>query len=74
MDQQRNRMSQFLAPGLVAAICLVCAGCPLRDQKQTATYPDPNARFANYTNTCDGIPGELPEHYGYYLTPEQQGA
>jgi hypothetical protein len=75
MDQQRNRMSQFLAPGVVAAVCLVCAGCPLRDQKQTATYPDPKTRFAHYTNTCDGIPGELPNHYGYYLTPQElQGA
>lgn len=75
MNQQRNRMSYLLAPGLMTVACFLNVGCPPAGQKQTATYPDPKARFANYTNTCDGIPGELPNHYGYYLTSQQlQGA
>jgi hypothetical protein len=35
-------------------------------------FPDPKARFANFSKTCDGIPGNLPDHYGYYLTDDQK--
>ena len=56
--------------GLVAALSMVLLGCPTSSTKQK--YPDPKLRFANYTQNCDGIPGNLPNHYGYYLTPEQQ--
>ena len=29
-------------------------------------------RFANFTQTCDGIPGNLPDHFGYYLSDQQK--
>jgi hypothetical protein len=54
----------------LASVFVFTLGCPVSGGKQD--YPDPKVRFANYTKTCDGIPGELPDHYGYYLTPQQQ--
>jgi cytochrome c5 len=56
--------------GLVASIVALCAftvACP-----EPAKYPDPKARFANFTQTCDGIPGNLPDHFGYYLSDQQK--
>lgn len=60
--------------GLIAAIVTLCCltvACP-DDKSGIAKYPDPKTRFANYTQTCGGIPGYLPQHYGYSLTPAQQ--
>src|SRR5277367_86816 len=70
MNQWRRQVGRFLAPGLLTILCFLSLGCPPLDQTQL--YPDPKVRFANYTKTCDGIPGELPDHYGYYLTAQQQ--
>jgi hypothetical protein len=70
MNQWRRQVGRILAPGLLAILCFLRLGCPPLDQTQH--YPDPKLRFANYTKTCDGIPGELPDHYGYYLTAQQQ--
>lgn len=59
---------------LMAAVVILCcltAGCP-NDNASVVQYPDPKLRFANFTQTCGGIPGNLPEHYGYSLTPAQQ--
>ena len=61
---------------LYAAICLLLAltmlllACQL--PAASNNFPDPKIRFANYTKTCDGIPGDLPDHYGYYLTEDQK--
>jgi hypothetical protein len=56
------------ALALTIAFCLVAGGCPPENGK----YPDPKTRFANYTQTCDGVPGNLPDHFGYYLTNQQK--
>src|SRR4051812_39522545 len=59
--------------GLVIVSSFLLIACP--PQTQVTQYPDPKLRFANYKQTCDGIPGSLPDHYGYYLTDAQkQGA
>jgi hypothetical protein len=63
----------FASLGLISILGLVLTGCPESNPDQS--YPDPKVRFAGYTQTCDGIPGNLPDHYGYYLTAAQkQGA
>lgn len=48
------------------ALCIFCVGCP-RENSSASKYPDPKVRFANYTQNCDGIPGNLPNHFGYNL-------
>ncbi len=58
-----------LAGGIVL-LSLLTAACPR--QQTTVTYPDPKIRFANYAQNCDGVPGNLPDHYGYYLTSQQK--
>src|SRR5271168_1439119 len=59
--------------GTASVLGLLLTGCP--QSNRTQSYPDPKVRFAGYSQTCDGIPGNLPDHYGYYLTPRQkQGA
>jgi hypothetical protein len=70
MHQWHRQVGRILPSALLAMLCFLSLGCPPSDQ--TAPYPDPKLRFANYTKTCDGIPGELPDHYGYYLTAQQQ--
>lgn len=59
---------------LAVAAVFVQFGCTpgAMDRRAAAKYPDPKVRFANYTKTCGGIPGNLPDHYGYYLTDEQK--
>ena len=52
----------IIAPGMLQIDCS-------RTKKH---YPDPKLRFAKYTQTCNGIPGYIPDHYGYYLTEEQK--
>jgi hypothetical protein len=54
---------------LLIAITLLQINC---DQGAKKQYPDPKLRFAKYTQTCNGIPGYIPDHYGYYLTEEQK--
>src|SRR5580698_6987727 len=64
---------RLLRCGLVVCIVVLCGfamSCPQR--KGSAKFPDPKVRFANFTQTCDGIPGNLPDHYGYYLTDQQK--
>ncbi len=56
--------------GLIVACSLVTIACP--PQRSSSTYPDPKTRFAKYTQTCDGVPGNIPDHYGYYLTDQQK--
>ena len=56
--------------GAVVVSCVFLFGCP--PQETTASYPDPKLRFAHYTQTCDGVPGNIPDHYGYYLNPQQK--
>lgn len=70
MHDQLLRIGRFVLVGVVIVVCFLSTGCP--SSMTTQQYPDPKVRFANYTKTCDGIPGELPDHYGYYLTPQQQ--
>jgi hypothetical protein len=66
------RCSAWSCTFLILVISLLSCGRP---QTGTKSYPEPKARFANYTKTCDGIPGYVPDHYGYYLSDEQkQGA
>jgi len=55
----------------IIALCVFSVGCP-EQNGSSSKFPDPKARFANYTQTCDGIPGNLPDHYGYYLTDQQK--
>ena len=59
---------------MMTAVCVLTSGCSPQDDADT-NYPSPKERFAKYTQTCDGVPGNLPDHYGYYLTDQQkQGA
>src|SRR5271156_2572312 len=63
----------FAYLGMASVLGVLLTGCP--QSNSTQSYPNPKVRFAGYTQTCDGIPGNLPDHYGYYLTPQQrQGA
>jgi cytochrome c5 len=56
---------------IVVALCFFTVACP--DQNASSSkYPDPRVRFADYKQTCDGIPGNLPDHFGYYLSPDQK--
>ena len=69
----KNGKSDFARRALLAcmvALCFFAAGCP--DRKGSSKYPDPRVRFANYTQTCDGVPGSLPDHFGYYLSEQQK--
>jgi hypothetical protein len=72
MNELRRNLGQIALPCLLTVLCLSTVGCPPAKQTQQTQFPDPKLRFQNYTKTCDGIPGELPDHYGYYLTPQQQ--
>jgi hypothetical protein len=73
MKELRRHVGRTALPCLLAVLCFFTVGCPpVKQTQQTQQYPDPKLRFQNYTKTCDGIPGELPDHYGYYLTPQQQ--
>ena len=56
--------------GLIIPLCLLASACP--PERTKTAYPSPSARFANYTQTCDGVPGNIPDHYGYYLTDAQK--
>jgi cytochrome c5 len=68
MKNQKLSLGQRSLLVFTVLLCAFTAGCP----KTSSKYPDPKARFANYTQTCDGIPGNLPDHYGYYLTDQQK--
>ncbi|MGB6941749.1 MAG: hypothetical protein WBE37_05105 [Bryobacteraceae bacterium] len=52
------------------ASCVFMVACPKNGSSNK--LPDPKARFANFTQTCDGVPGNLPDHYGYSLTDQQK--
>ncbi len=56
--------------GAVIACCCALASCS--PETGGSKYPEPTLRFANYTQTCGGIPGNLPDHYGYYLNDQQK--
>jgi cytochrome c5 len=69
-----NGKSCLMRHGTLAftiALCVFLMGCP-DDNSSSSKYPDPKTRFAGYTQTCDGIPGNLPDHFGYYLSNEQK--
>jgi cytochrome c5 len=70
MKERHLSRNGVLGSGLLTILCLLTVGCPQKTQQNA--HPDPHLRFANYKGgDCDGIPGELPNHYGYYLTKEQ---
>ncbi|MDQ6701563.1 MAG: hypothetical protein M3Z36_15395 [Acidobacteriota bacterium] len=55
------------------AFALMLAGCAQRGAQLRGHFPSPlEYRFANYSKTCDNIPGYMPDHFGYYLTDEQK--
>ncbi len=58
--------------GLTVVLCFFAMACPPQKSNSRGKYPDPKTRFANYTQNCAGIPGNVPDHYGYYLTAEQK--
>jgi cytochrome c5 len=63
--------AQLAVLAFAIAVCLIAVGCP--EQKTSSSkYPDPKARFANFTQTCDGIPGNLPDHFSYSLSDQQK--
>lgn len=64
-------MQQHAAVAIAITLGALAIACP-RDESSPARYPDPKIRFASYTQTCDGIPGNLPDHFGYYLTADQK--
>jgi hypothetical protein len=70
MTTDRNAWLGKVGFATVLASCIYLIGCP--PQNTTSKFPDPKLRFAHFTQTCDGIPGSLPDHYGYYLTDEQK--
>jgi hypothetical protein len=72
MKSDKNTWLNLASLVGVIAFCLIAIACPPQGSKSTAKYPDPKLRFANYSQTCDGIPGSLPDHFGYYLSPEQK--
>ncbi len=59
-----------LCSGVISVVALLNFGC--QHHSGANHYPDPKTHFANYSKTCDGIPGYLPDHYGYYLTDDQK--
>ena len=68
-----NTKAAFLYSAPAGVLILLAAS--LANSKASpggSQYPDPKTRFANFSKTCDGIPGNLPDHYGYYLTDEQK--
>ncbi len=69
MKKDQRVLFLTLVP-IVVTLAALQAGCPR--QSTSAKFPDPKTRFANYTQTCGGIPGYLPDHYGYYLTDAQK--
>ena len=72
--RKRSAFLCFVLPCTLIIVAILQIACG-RSATGSKSYPEPKARFANYTKTCDGIPGYLPDHYGYYLTDEQkQGA
>ncbi len=56
---------------LAVVFCFFTISCP-HQKSSGSKYPDPKVRFANYTQTCGGIPGNLPDHFGYYLSDQQK--
>ena len=71
MKQENRSLAQRVLVACIVAFCAFTMACP--EQKNSSSkYPDPKARFANYTQTCDGIPGNLPDHFGYYLSDQQK--
>ncbi len=54
------------------AAVLIVVGLGSCQPSVSKRFPDPKTRFANYSKTCDGIPGNVPDHYGYYLTDDQK--
>ncbi len=56
---------------VTAAACCSFTGCPEQKSKSTE-YPNPASHFAGYTQNCGGIPGYVPDHYGYNLTDAQK--
>ena len=48
---------------VLATFGLFCGTACDRERSTAAPSLDPQARFAGFTSTCDGIPGLPPEHY-----------
>ncbi|MGC2660345.1 MAG: hypothetical protein WA324_20525, partial [Bryobacteraceae bacterium] len=70
MSKGDSLMNQYLL-AVPITVCLFSIACPAPN-RSASKYPDPKLRFANYTQTCAGIPGNLPDHFGYYLTDQQK--
>jgi cytochrome c5 len=63
MNVPRGRAASWLL------LLVLVSGCS-RNSGRTQGLPDPfEYRFAEYTQTCDGIPGHIPAHY-YNETPQ----
>lgn len=69
-DPLHKQMGRF-SLACTIALCAFALGCP-EQKSSSSNYPDPKVRFANYTQTCDGIPGNLPDHFAYSLSAEQR--
>jgi len=69
MKREKLSLSQSFLLICILAFCVFAVACP---ENGSSKLPDPKARFANFTQTCDGVPGNLPDHYGYYLTDQQK--
>src|ERR1700722_1057146 len=69
MKHEKRGLAQRALLACTVALCAFTMACP---EQKSSTYPDPKVRFANFTQTCDGIPGNLPDHYGYYLSDQQK--
>ena len=73
--EARERIVESKSPqrGIIAftvVLCAFLAACP--DSKTSSKYPDPKTRFAGFSQTCDGIPGVMPDHFSYNLSDQQK--
>jgi cytochrome c5 len=69
MKHEKTSLPQRALVACIVTLSAFAVACP---EQKTGKYPDPKARFANFTQTCDGIPGNMPDHFGYYLTDQQK--
>ena len=53
----------FARMGSSVALAMLALSIGCRERAATGPLPDPHARFAGYTKTCSGIPGEIPNDY-----------
>ena len=72
-DSMRSAsQGRYLSAASILVLSVFTAACPPQRTGSGSTFPDPKTHFAKYTQNCDGVPGYLPDHYGYYLTDQQK--